>query len=577
MDFDALTERASGWRLALESAAAFAVSLAFLLALSPEGPFSKELGVCESGAVRDVLAGNFILPHYTPGIPVQVPPMFWWGAALAVRWWGWNEIALRAPSIVATAITGAILYAWMASALNRTAALWSMPALLSSQYVADAARQPRMDAVLMMFLTAATVCLERALPIRADSAAGEQRSSRRLQFLAMAALSMGGAILTKGPLGVILPGLALAIFLALKGRIAELFRLEMIATFTVALAIGAAWYLAAFQAGGNAFVEFQIVHGLFRRFLGASAGIVGECQNPFYYFIPRVVSGFLPWSLFYPALAFLMWRDRAILPQPVTFAFCWFIAILGFFSISAGKCLVYILPLFPALAALTGWLIANAGERPRNSNFPARLFDTASILIGGGVLTIVIALFVLFFSGSGAALGAYLHRSDKRFFEVFMLAASRGSPRLLLWAALWTGGGIIVVISTVRGRALAQSAGIALIAMAGALFWYGLLNPALAGEETLKSFAPIVDRLVPPGNRVGYIGQFDCDLGFYSDHEITSSKHFKCGNESSDAYFIVWQDRLNGLEPAQKSCLQPLAQSAPVDSHGARILMIEKK
>src|ERR1700732_3732608 len=101
MDFDALTDHLEGNRLAFESAAIFVCSIAFLLALAPAGPFTRELGVCEAGAVRDVLSGNVILPHYNPGIPVQVPPMFWWMAALAVRLFGWNEIALRAPSIVA--------------------------------------------------------------------------------------------------------------------------------------------------------------------------------------------------------------------------------------------------------------------------------------------------------------------------------------------------------------------------------------------------------------------------------------------------------------------------------------------
>ncbi len=172
MDFDAATDRLSGRRLALESAAAFTISLAFLLALSPNAPFTKELGVCESGAVLDVLAGNLILPHYTPGTPVQVPPMYWWTAAISVRLLGWNEIGLRAPSIVATAVTGAILYAWLASSIGRRVAIWALPVLLSTQNLADAARQPRMDALLMMFLTAAMVCLERALartPMRGSS------------------------------------------------------------------------------------------------------------------------------------------------------------------------------------------------------------------------------------------------------------------------------------------------------------------------------------------------------------------------------------------------------------------------
>ena len=66
-------------------------------------------------------------------------------------------------------------------------------------------------------------------------------------------------------------------------------------------------------------------------------------------------------------------------------------------------------------------------------------------------------------------------------------------------------------------------------------------------------------------------------LAFYSTHDIESLKDFRCGNESRDAFFLVWQDRFGRLPADQRACLQPVAQSLPVDSHGARILMIEKK
>jgi hypothetical protein len=566
MDFDALTDRLSGRRLAVESAAAFTISLAFLLALSPTAPFTKELGVCESGAVRDVLSGSVILPHYAAGIPVQVPPMYWWAAAVAVRLFGWNEIALRMPSIIATAVTGAILYAWLGFAIGRRVAIWALPVLLSTQYIADAARQPRMDALLMMFLTAAMVCLERAL----------SRAPMRKAFLAIAAFSMGGATLTKGPLGVILPGLALFIFMAAERRLPELFRFDLIATFLVALAIGATWYLAAINIGGHAFFEFQIVHGLLRRFLGASVGTVGECQNPFYYFIPRLVSGFLPWSLFYPALALMLWTNRGKMPPPVIFAVSWFAAVLGFFSISAGKCLVYILPLFPALAALTGWTIATASEYPR-ANLSRRFFDWASVAIAAGILVIIVVVAALVFSGSAFALDAHLHRSDQRFLHLLMTATAQGFPGVILWMTLSILGAVMALRSIARGQTVAQPVGIALIAIAGTLFWYGFMNPAVANEETLKPFASIVDLAVPAGVPIDYIGQPDCDLAFYSNHEISSLKNFQCGTESRDAFFLVWQDRLRGLAPNRRACLNPLAQSSPIDSHGARLLMIEKK
>src|ERR1700737_1074346 len=92
-------------RILAEGAAVFAAAFAFLLALAPTSPFTHELGVCESGAVRDVLAGNIILPRFIPGPMVHVPPLYWWPAAIAVRALGWTEIALRLPSMAAAALT----------------------------------------------------------------------------------------------------------------------------------------------------------------------------------------------------------------------------------------------------------------------------------------------------------------------------------------------------------------------------------------------------------------------------------------------------------------------------------------
>src|SRR3989442_14827292 len=98
-----MTERGSARRLWLEAAGVFAAAFAVLLTLAPSAPYSKELGVCESGAGRDVLAGNLILPHFIPGPVVHVPPLYWWTAALAVRAFGWSEGPVRVPSRAAGA------------------------------------------------------------------------------------------------------------------------------------------------------------------------------------------------------------------------------------------------------------------------------------------------------------------------------------------------------------------------------------------------------------------------------------------------------------------------------------------
>ena len=442
--------------------------------------------------------------------------------------------------------------------------MWSVPILLSTQYVADAARQPRMDALLMMFLTAAMVSLERATA----------EPSRRRLFLALAALAMGCAILTKGPIGMVLPGLTLTIFLAARRRLRELIAPGMVASFLGATIIGASWYIAAIAIGGRAFFEFQIVHGLLGRFLGAAAGIVGECQNPFYYYFPRLISGFLPWSLFYPPLAVIIRRERLSIPAPMMFALCWFLAILGFFTISAGKCLVYILPLFPALAAVTAWLMVDVDTRPW---VVRKLCDWAAIATGVGAFVMVVAAIASAASGASVIVARHLHSSDRRILEILTTAISHASPFAIIWMLLSIIGGLLAMNPLRRYRLIDRPLGVATVALAGTFFWYGFLNPTVAEQVTLKSYAEVVDRAVPPGDPVTYLGMFDCDLAFYCDREIRFSNKFACAPMSHDEYFMVWEDRLATMTQSQRSCLTPLAQSAAVDRHGIRVLMVEKK
>ena len=69
--------RIKNGRLAAESTGVLIVTLGFLSLMGITAPFTKELGVCESGAVRDVLAGDILLPHFLPGPIVHVPPLYW--------------------------------------------------------------------------------------------------------------------------------------------------------------------------------------------------------------------------------------------------------------------------------------------------------------------------------------------------------------------------------------------------------------------------------------------------------------------------------------------------------------------
>jgi len=600
-------------RILAESAAVFATAFAFLLALAPASPFSHELGVCESGAVRDVLAGNFILPHFIPGPMVHVPPLYWWTAALGVRAFGWTEIALRMPSMIAAALTCSIVFAWAAIAINRRTAFWAASSLLLCHFFLDAARQPRMDSMLALFVTAAAFGLERALrPSRsphdpddsslsidsrfsdtsddpevpdAHAATTPTDSASRRTGLALAAIMMGLGILTKGVLGILLPGLAAGLYIVVRRRWRDLFRPGLIVTFVVALAIGLSWYFAAYQVGGNKFLQWQLAMNLWSRFIPAGAGGAGYCVHPFWYFTPATIAGFLPWSLYLPALAIYEWPRRGRnLPEATVFTLCWFTAIFVFFSTSHGKCLVYILPAFPPLAILTGITIdaaasALSASSERTSKPPVSLdraftiaFVIASAIVAIAAIAIALAGVAALMFGLPPALSVSLHPTDRHFLEIFAALAARSSPALLVWIFAFMASATVTLVGLRRRSAQIAAAGVFGIAAAGSFFWFAVMNPALAERETLRDFARAVALSVPAGNSVAHLGLSDCDLNFYSPQPLTPVYRLTC--DANAPRFIVAR-KLDFAAPpnTSRACFKIILESPSLDSKGPRVLL----
>lgn len=568
-------------------------AFAFLLALAPAAPFTRELGVCESGAVRDVLAGNLILPHFLPGPMVHVPPLYWWTAALAVHAFGWTELALRMPSMIAAALTCAVVFMWASIAINRRTAGWTAASLMLCHFFLDAARQPRMDSMLALFVTAAAVALERALrpsgPIRETASLGPTGPRSRRMALAFAALMMGLGILTKGILGILLPGLVAGLYLLIRRRWRDLFRIGLIVTFFIALAIGLSWYIAAYAVGGQKFLQWQLAMNLWSRFIPAEAGGAGYCAHPFWYFTPHTIAGFIPWSAYLPALTLYMWPRRGReLPDATVYTLCWFTAIFGLFSTSHGKCLVYLLPAFPPLAVLTGIAIdaaatVNSGSRTGAATSSAsrdRAFTTAfaigSIAVAAAAIAIALAAIAALIFGVPPTIMMRLHPTDRRFLEIFAALETRSAPSrlivLIAWWSAFVAGAVVALIGLRRRGAQIEAAGVFIIAAAGSLFWFAVINPAMARRETLRDFAQTVARTVPAGSAIAHLGLSDCDLNFYSPQPLTPIYRLSC--DANAPRFVVARQLDYAATPAAKrSCFAPILKFAPDDSNGPRVLL----
>ncbi len=553
------------WPMLMETTAVFLGSLGLLLCFGAFAPFTKELGACESGAVREVLRGGFILPHYRPGSSiVWVPPLSWWAQALAVKALGWREVALRSPSLLGAAFTSALLYAWLRSCVGRACAFWSVVALLSCRFFVDAARQPRQDALFVVLISGAIVCFERA-----------QRGAarHRVAWLAATSLAVAFATLTKGPLGLVLPGLAAALWLFAEGRIRELFRPGLIAAFGCALMLALLWYAAAYAVGGREFVQVQIVTCLWDRFTGKLA----MCRHPFYYFLPHVVTGFLPWSLMLPFVAVALWNSRRRLPVPVRLAIFWFLGFLAFFSASSGKCLAYLVPVFPPLAVLTGWAIADLLSSEGRGRIEGFFWRLGTLLAGGGAIALAASAGALGTWGAPGWLVAGLHSNDREVLALLTVLAGQARLSFAAWFVASLAAGAAAAVGAVTKRPRVGFLGVAIAAIAGTAFWFGVVTPALARKTTLKPFMRQVESIVPSGATLAYMGDPDCDASFYSRHELSVEidQPPLCG-AARTLYFIAREDLAARLNPRQRACVSEIAASQPVDTHGRRLLFVTR-
>jgi 4-amino-4-deoxy-L-arabinose transferase-like glycosyltransferase len=199
---------------------------------------------------------------------------------------------------------------------------------------------------------------------------------RREKFLYLFALAAGLALLTKGPVGIIVELVALVAFLLVTKRSAELRSFLLHPWWLVFLLVAAPWFLWATFTYGRAFTWEFFVHDNWHRILAAE-----HTNFDNQYFYPAVIIfGMFPWT---PLLLFLgagwkKYRDVA------WFLALWFLAVYVIFGIAHSKLASYILPLFPALAAALA-LALDVGEAARKRTLAAAALF---VVFGAGLIAV---------------------------------------------------------------------------------------------------------------------------------------------------------------------------------------------
>jgi 4-amino-4-deoxy-L-arabinose transferase-like glycosyltransferase len=175
--------------------------------------------------------------------------------------------------------------------------------------------------------------------------------TRAWMWTAWAALAL--ATLSKGLIGIALPGGSLVIYSLLTRDWQVWRRLHLATGVPIFLVITAPWFVAV-SLRNPEFFDFFFIHEHFTRFLTTEH----RREGAWWYFIPILALGIIPWISLLLWTAHRMWIDAPTATNGFNwqrFALVWSVFIFVFFSASGSKLPSYILPLFPALALLIGW------------------------------------------------------------------------------------------------------------------------------------------------------------------------------------------------------------------------------
>jgi 4-amino-4-deoxy-L-arabinose transferase-like glycosyltransferase len=171
------------------------------------------------------------------------------------------------------------------------------------------------------------------------------------RWMAAAWAAMGMAVLTKGLIGIVLPGLVLVAYTLLARDWALWRRLHLVSGTLVFLVITGPWFLLVSQRNPE-FAQFFFIHEHWERYTSS----VHQRGAPAWYFVPQLLGGFAPWLGLLPGIGRALRAEARSQPpkafRPLLFCAVWVVAIFAFFSASGSKLPGYILPVFPALAVL---------------------------------------------------------------------------------------------------------------------------------------------------------------------------------------------------------------------------------
>ena len=390
-------------------------SIAYLWHLGSTGLVDETEPLFAEAARQMTVTGDWLTPYFNGETRFDKPPLVYWLMAIGYQLIGVNEWAVRLPSALA-AIALVILGFWTLhhygfatpSAAQNSETRRSQRQLWLSAWLGSAliafnpetlvwGRTGVSDMLLSACVGMALLCF--FLGYAQDAPSPDRPNWFRPQNLWYWAfyIFLALAVLAKGPVGIVLPGLIILSFLFYVGQFrAVLQEIGVVTGGLIFLLLTLPWYILVILEHGQTYINAFFGYHNLERF----TGVVNRHSAPWYFYFLVVLVGFAPWSIYLPqAIVHLrFWQRQKWSQQPRKaqlglFAWFWFISIFIFFTIAVTKLPSYILPLLPAAAILVALLWSAEITREKSDDRQPRLgwlisgaFNVCFLLILAGAI-----------------------------------------------------------------------------------------------------------------------------------------------------------------------------------------------
>ena len=373
---------------------------------------------------------TWVIPTFNYQLRTAKPVMLYWLQRASYSVLGVSEWSARLPSVLAVWLTALLVYELARRMFDRSTGLLAGIVFVSALEVCVLAHAATPDATLLLF----TVLTYYLFWTRHEG------NSRR--WWTATAAACGLAVLTKGPVGVALPGLVILLYFAWNRELGRLLDRKFFWAALVFLLVAGPWYGLVTAETRGAWAQAFFGRENLQRF----STPMENHRGPFFYHAAALLVLFTPWSVFLlGALWYSVRAARATPPSALPegkgefapsrsagaasasegsragppfpsdradggvsssctrafrFLICWFAAYLVFFSAAATKLPNYVLPVYPALAILTARFLVR--WRSGELVLPKWLMPLAvgalvftALVVGGGLLVAGDAVTVL--------------------------------------------------------------------------------------------------------------------------------------------------------------------------------------